>query len=162
MKDLHLLFGDGVSAKVQKLSKKYDYSISGFLNLVLCLGLARFEKKYYTKGDKRSQWKRVGGAAVRRHVFVNVKTYRRLKGLHVVCNVYSMGQIVRRVVGLVLFLIERWGFERTVAFFREGNRKHREKCYNIGEGSGKNHMHIKEAVRVAFSAEMVPIAVEYQ
>lgn len=162
MKELHLLLSDGVSAKLKRLSAEYDCSVSSLVNLLLCLGLDRFEKKYYSRGDKQSRWKRVGGIAVRKHVFVTEKTYRRLKGLHVICNVYSMGQVVRRVVGLVLFLVERWGFEGTLEFFQAGNKKHRKKYYEIGESSMNRHMHIKNAVITAFSAAMIPIAVEYQ
>lgn len=162
MVDLHMLFGEAVSERIEKLARQSGSSFSRCVDSLLCLGLDRYEQKYYQRGNRQSGWKRVGGTPARKHVFISKRSYHRLKCLHVLCNVYSMGQIVRRVVSLVLFLVERWGLDCTVLFFRKGYLKNAKRRYVIGAKTNQLHMHMAKPLIAKFSAQMVPISMEYQ
>lgn len=161
MNDFHFLIDAPLADKLNNVAREHDMSFSCLVNLLLDIGLSRFEKRYFCTGDMKSKWKRVGETVVRKHVFVDRSTYRRLKHVHVVCNVYSMGQILRRIAGVVLFLVVRWGWVKALRFFEKGNKKYQKPRYKIGEKREPKHMHTKIGCISKFSEELIPISVEF-
>lgn len=59
----------------------------------------------------------VGGTVVRKHIFGGKGTYRRLDGLHVVCKVYFMAQVLGWFCYWLRFESERQASSRQAAEF---------------------------------------------
>lgn len=161
MKYFHTLFGKELSARVKEYAVKQKCSFSCLVNMLIGIGLSRFEMNYWRRGDLKSKWKKIGGSPGRHIVIIEERFYRRLKKIHIDCNVYSMSQVLRRVVSVVLFIVERHGMGYAVGFFRKGYAKYKKKRYNIDSDNCSEHMHKKIAIQTEFSAESIPLAIEF-
>lgn len=158
MKNLHFIMGIKLKARIRSLAEKESLSSNAVIRKLLLEGIQRFEWKYWLGGDRKSRWKPIKDKICRKNARIPESLYNRLKRLHMDCNVYSMGQIVRKILEVVLIIIEKEGFGYFVDFLEEGCKKYGKKKVWLGKVM---HMHYNEASKTIFSTQTKPISVEF-
>lgn len=161
MNDFHMVFEQDVIKRIEKAAKSAGCSFSAMGRYLLTIGLNRMERTYWTEGSKKSRWKKAGKTVKRKHVFIPLEIYKQLKKIHLECNVYSMAQIFRRIVDVVLDIVDKKGFEFAVEFFKKNKKKSGMSTFFIGKAVTGKHMHIEKTMKTTFTLDYNPIMVEF-
>lgn len=161
MIDFHFVVGKSFFERLKVSASAHHMTMSGFCRRLLEMGLARFEQKFWARGNRRSKWRALGDKQKRVHVFVDDMLYFRLMKLHMDCNFYSMAQVVRKVLAVVLSLVQRFGFAGAAKFLKDGFEKNKKNRYTIGCKSDVRQLHWIAKLKTEFSKKYEPIFVEF-
>lgn len=77
------------------------------------------------------------------------------------CNFYSKGQIARKILGVVLIIVERRGLVFAREFFDRGIKKYSKNSYCIGGGYKQRHMSSQVVAKTVFTKNFEPIEVQF-
>lgn len=162
MRRFHMVFDRSMITKIRDLSENSKQGFSKTVRNLLCAGLPALGKRILEKGDVDSKWLPVGETVCEKNVFVEDHTYRQLKKLHVVCNFFSMAQIVRLVLLFTLALIEEYGFEMAVEILEKEKEKVKKTgLVHVPSRCRNTLMDMIDTVKVIFNKAYIPLWVEF-
>lgn len=161
MNEFHMVLGEKLHNRIAAVAQNQGWTFSGLCRQLLSMGISRFEQKFYRRGNRNSKWKKLGGVRMRHVIFIDDETYNRLMRLHNDCNFYSLGQIIRKIIGAVLAVVDLKGFGFARWLLDTGFIAEKADRYFIGSGVLTKHMHSQKRIKTIYSQKSVPIAVEY-
>jgi hypothetical protein len=110
--DLHFIMTDKLYFQLSNMAHEMNKSLSSTIFMMIENFMPFIEKNNISFQDKESCYQLVGIPGEERvdvHAYIPEEYYRRLKQLHHDLNVYSLGQIIRKIIEYFLKACVKYG-----------------------------------------------------
>lgn len=127
---LHFKLNEKNRLKLVKIAKQYKKSLSATMVMIVEHLMPFIEKNHISFQDKKSRYKLITNNHEKRYsmlAYLPEEYYIKLKHMHHDLNVFSIAQIMRKIIEYFLKSIEKYGCERLKDMIKKIINKWEEK-----------------------------------
>jgi hypothetical protein len=122
--DYHFKLNEESKKKLKKISEDMGVSLSATIVVLFEKFLPFVEKNHFNSKEKDSKYKIIANPKEKRfsvHSYIPENLYRKMKHLHHDLNIFSMAQVVRKMIDLFIFGYLKYGLNKFIEVLNKIN-----------------------------------------